>query len=102
MAIKQEAPAKRLIVCLDGTWMNSDKGYESSLIGKGSLQIPSNVTRLSRCFKHKTSDGRVQVVSYESGVGTGSNLLDAVAGGAFGIGLSEVSVSLGRRKEHSF
>lgn len=83
---------KRLIACCDGTWMDSDKGYqEPGLFEKeGSLQIPSNVTRISRCFEKRCSDGKLQVVNYESGVGTGSNMLDSITGGAFGQGLAEV------------
>ncbi|KUI64818.1 hypothetical protein VM1G_00297 [Cytospora mali] len=73
---------KRLIVCCDGTWMNSDKGYE-----KGKPQPPSNVTRLARSFKRGCSDGTVQVINYQSGVGTGGS--DAVSGGAFGSGIAE-------------
>lgn len=86
---------KRLIVCCDGTWMNSDNGYEkpSLLSSHGTLQIPSNVTRISRCFKRRCNDGKLQIISYESGVGTGSNTLDSITGGAFGLGLSEVSDS---------
>ncbi|KAF9871718.1 hypothetical protein CkaCkLH20_10916 [Colletotrichum karsti] len=82
---------KRLIVCCDGTWMNSETGYTKGTLlePRGKLQIPSNVTRISRCFRRKCSDGRVQVIEYESGVGTGSNTLDALTGGAFGLGLSE-------------
>jgi uncharacterized protein (DUF2235 family) len=89
--------AKRLIVCCDGTWMNSDDGYNQpswweSWWGKqGHLQVPSNVTRISRCFKRRCDDGKLQIISYESGVGTGSNTLDSITGGAFGLGLSEVS-----------
>lgn len=74
---------KRLIVCCDGTWMNSDKGYE-----KGKPQNPSNVTRLARSFKRGCDDGSVQVINYQSGVGTGGS--DAVSGGAFGSGIAEV------------
>lgn len=86
--------SKRLILCLDGTWMDSDNGYEKrSLFSKGTLQVPSNVTRISRCFKRRCSDGKLQIISYESGVGTGSNTLDTLTGGAFGLGLSEVSES---------
>lgn len=88
---------KRLIVCCDGTWMNSDYGFvKSGPFGdKGTLQVPSNVTRISRCFKRRCADGTLQIISYQSGVGTGSNLLDNITGGAFGIGLAEVS-TLGR------
>ncbi|KAF7552025.1 hypothetical protein G7046_g7540 [Stylonectria norvegica] len=83
--------SKRLIICCDGTWMNSDNGYEkpSLLKSEGTLQVPSNVTRISRCFKRRCTDGKLQVISYESGVGTGSNTLDSITGGAFGLGLSE-------------
>lgn len=72
--------------------MNSDNGYEKTglLKTQGILQIPSNVTRISRCFKRRCSDGKLQIISYESGVGTGSNTLDSITGGAFGLGLSEV------------
>lgn len=82
---------KRLIVCCDGTWMNSDNGYVEPTLEhpQGTLQVPSNVTRISRCFKRRCNDGTLQVMSYESGVGTGSNAIDTLTGGAFGLGLSE-------------
>lgn len=72
--------------------MNSDKGGEEGPFWNPShsLQVPSNVTRISRSFKHRCSDGRMQIINYESGIGTGSNMLDTLAGGAFGTGLSEV------------
>ena len=90
--VPSPANPKRLIICCDGTWMNSDNGYEKSglLKSEGTLQIPSNVTRISRCFKRTCSDGKLQIINYESGVGTGSNTLDSITGGAFGLGLSEV------------
>lgn len=71
--------------------MNSDNGYEKGgiLKSEGTLQVPSNVTRISRCFKRRCKDGRLQIINYESGVGTGSNTLDSITGGAFGLGLSE-------------
>lgn len=74
--------------------MDSDNGYEEPglLRGEGTLQVPSNVTRISRCFKRKCADGKLQIINYESGVGTGSNMLDSITGGAFGLGLSEVSI----------
>ncbi|KAG5916264.1 hypothetical protein E4U42_007732 [Claviceps africana] len=82
---------KRLIVCCDGTWMNSDYGFvRSHLFGrKGTLQVPSNVTRISRCFKRRCADGTLQIISYESGVGSGSNAFASITGGAFGAGLTE-------------
>ena len=76
-------PAKRIIVCEDGTWLNSDSG---SL--KGALEIPSNVTRLTRCIKPMSSDGIPQIVYYDHGVGSGSNILSRLAGFT-GEGLAE-------------
>jgi uncharacterized protein (DUF2235 family) len=78
-------------MCCDGTWMDSDNGYQKPSIfdANGTLQVPSNVTRISRCFKRRCSDGKLQIISYESGVGTGSNMLDTISGGMFGLGLSE-------------
>lgn len=67
--------------------MNSDKGWE-----KGKPQPPSNVTRLARSFNRNCSDGSVQVINYQSGVGTGSTMADAFSGGAFGNGVAEVRV----------
>lgn len=67
--------------------MNSDKGWE-----KGKPQPPSNVTRLARSFNRGCSDGSVQVINYQSGVGTGSTMADAFSGGAFRNGVAEVSV----------
>lgn len=72
--------------------MNSDYGFSKSspFSKKGTLQVPSNVTRISRCFKRRCADGTLQIISYESGVGSGSNTLDSITGGAFGTGLAEV------------
>ena len=68
---------KRLIVCCDGTWDDADAG--------GSF---SNVVRLSRAIKAKAEGGIEQIVYYQSGVGTGSDLVMKVTGGAVGLGLS--------------
>ncbi|KAI9672912.1 MAG: hypothetical protein M1829_004462 [Trizodia sp. TS-e1964] len=86
------ASGKRLIVCCDGTWMNSDNGYEPPPIThpsqNGTLQYPSNVTRLTRAIRPVTSNAKQQIVYYQAGVGTG-NLVDRLLGGATGLGLSE-------------
>ncbi|KAI1502663.1 hypothetical protein F5X99DRAFT_407739 [Biscogniauxia marginata] len=82
---------KRIIVCCDGTWQNADNGYvkPTSSDPIPRLQIPSNVTRISRCFKRRCSDGTFQIVYYQSGVGSRAGLIDRVLGGAFGIGIAE-------------
>jgi uncharacterized protein (DUF2235 family) len=71
---------KRLIVCCDGTWKNSDSGR---------LDVPSNVTRICHAINAITHDGTHQIVYYQSGVGTGLGKLAQIFGGAMGMGLTE-------------
>jgi hypothetical protein len=86
-------PGKRLILCLDGTWVNSDQGYNRPTVGQknATLQIPTNVTRLHRALRKRDAAGWTQIMYYHSGVGTSGGLADSVAGGVFGVGVSEVS-----------
>lgn len=90
----QQRTKKRIILCCDGTWFDGDNGYSKPTWDHphGILQVASNVTRISRCFKRRCSDGTLQIINYQSGVGTGSNLLDSITGGVFGLGLTEVSI----------
>ncbi|KAK4463879.1 hypothetical protein QBC42DRAFT_304483 [Cladorrhinum samala] len=71
---------KRLIICCDGTWMDS--------LGKKGREPPSNVTRLSRVLCRTCSDGTHQIINYFAGVGT-ANSIDQFTGGAFGMGLDQ-------------
>ncbi|KAI0143573.1 hypothetical protein GGR57DRAFT_508048 [Xylariaceae sp. FL1272] len=82
---------KRIIVCCDGTWQNSDNGYlkASKKHNVPKLQTPSNVTRISRCFRRTCTDGTSQIIYYQSGVGSRAGSLNRILGGAFGIGISE-------------
>ncbi|KAH0563276.1 hypothetical protein GP486_002161 [Trichoglossum hirsutum] len=84
---------KKLIVCCDGTWQNSDNGFEKDSKwwpgSTGRLQTPSNVTRIARAISRYHDDGRSQVVYYQAGVGTGGLAVDQIMGGATGEGLSE-------------
>ncbi|KAH8664536.1 hypothetical protein BX600DRAFT_550556 [Xylariales sp. PMI_506] len=85
MANSTHLQKKRLIVLCDGTWLNSEQGWSLT----GTVQISSNVTRLSRALRRHCSDGVLQVIDYQSGVGTGNNLIDIIGGGAFGNGIAE-------------
>ncbi|KAH8791758.1 hypothetical protein F5882DRAFT_83505 [Hyaloscypha sp. PMI_1271] len=84
---------KRLVLCCDGTWMDSDDGYNKPTlipyVPTGTLQIPSNVTRISRGLKKTGLDGSPQIIYYHSGVGTGPGFVDAIGGGLLGTGISE-------------
>ncbi|KAI9783145.1 MAG: hypothetical protein M1816_001596 [Peltula sp. TS41687] len=82
---------RTLIVCCDGTWFNSDRGYvKDGLFDNGRLQVPSNVTRIARAIRAESEKDDVsQVVYYQAGLGTGNSLWEKFAGGATGLGLSE-------------
>lgn len=71
----------------------SDDGFTKPTlfpyVPTGSLQIPSNVTRISRALKRFSLDGMPQIIYYHSGVGTGSTTIDTITGGLLGTGISE-------------
>lgn len=49
----------------------------------GDLEVPSNVTRLSRAVRPDARDGVAQVVYYHWGVGSQGGVLDKVVMGEF-------------------
>jgi Uncharacterized alpha/beta hydrolase domain (DUF2235) len=69
--------AKRLVVCLDGTWNTPDKGDN-----------PTNVVKMMRAVRASAADGMPQIAFYDRGIGTDGKV-DRVIGGAFGRGLAE-------------
>lgn len=75
---------KRLIVCCDGTWLDSNSGLHD-----GKIIPPSNVTRICRAIKTTSDDGIPQIVYYQSGVGSTGTLSNKVVGGAIGEGVAE-------------
>ncbi|KAL8297625.1 hypothetical protein RB601_003050 [Gaeumannomyces tritici] len=75
------AMSKRVIVCCDGSWMDS-------LGSKGGLP-QSNVSRISRVIKRTGHDNTHQLILYDPGVGTGVLKIDQLTGGGFGMGLAE-------------
>ncbi|RFU31036.1 hypothetical protein B7463_g5331, partial [Scytalidium lignicola] len=85
--------AKRLLLCCDGTWMDSDNGFTKPTLipyqPNASLQVPSNVTRISRALTKVGLDGKHQIIYYHSGVGSGGGAVDALTGGLLGTGISE-------------
>ncbi|KAL8953458.1 MAG: hypothetical protein Q9222_000662 [Ikaeria aurantiellina] len=91
--VKGNGLGKRLIVACDGTWMNSDNGFEKDSYlpwdHNGHLQVPSNVTRICRALRPLSQDGRAQIIYYQAGVGTEESWWDHVYGGGTGAGLSE-------------
>ncbi|PNS18197.1 hypothetical protein CAC42_7566 [Sphaceloma murrayae] len=76
----RKSGAKKLIVCCDGTWMDSDNGH---------ARTPSNVTRLARAIRPEDDYNHPQIVYYQAGIGTGLGVFAQVAGGGTGLGFSE-------------
>lgn len=72
---------RQLVVCCDGTWMTSDKRTDG-------VPTPTNVCRLFNALEDVDRTGSEQLKYYHPGVGTDGGLLDKVAGGGLGIGLS--------------
>ncbi|OLN85190.1 hypothetical protein CCHL11_04367 [Colletotrichum chlorophyti] len=73
----KEANRKRLVVCCDGTWNNSNK--------KGN--IATNVARLSSAVAHKCCTGMPQIVYYHRGAGTEESKTAQYLGGVLGKGI---------------
>jgi hypothetical protein len=71
-----------------GTWMNSDSGYDEK---KKVLKVPSNVTRFVRALRQtdiRGGDAIPQIVYYQASVGA-RNMMDKLTGGVAGEGLDE-------------
>jgi Uncharacterized alpha/beta hydrolase domain (DUF2235) len=66
-----------LIVCLDGTWNNAD-----------SAAPQTNVAILSDLIDLRRTGNSAQQLYYDPGVGTGGGLIERLAGGITGKGLS--------------
>ncbi|KAF4634421.1 hypothetical protein G7Y89_g3683 [Cudoniella acicularis] len=79
-----------------------DDGYTKPTlipyVPTGTLQVPSNVTRIAHALKRKSDDGTPQIIYYNSGVGTSSSMMDVITGGALGKGISEKHI----REVYSF
>lgn len=69
--------SKRLIVCCDGTWNDSNTGDSPA----------TNVSRLSGAIAHKCCSGMPQVVYYRTGAGTEASWVARQLGGLFGQGV---------------
>lgn len=82
-----QAWARRLVICCDGTWQSSVSSKDN---------VPSNVTKLCRLIarigedKNNSSKKFHQIVYYDSGIGTGNlSTSEAKRQGGTGAGLAE-------------
>jgi len=72
---------KRLVIFCDGTWNAPDQAHNGTA-------CPTNIAKLAAAVTQKDSSGKPQRIYYHRGVGTGP-WYDRLAGGAFGVGLSD-------------
>lgn len=72
-----ELPKKRIIVCCDGTW-NDSVSSNSPL---------TNVSRISRLITAVDVYGMQQIVSYHTGIGSGTSKLGNILDGMSGRGM---------------
>jgi uncharacterized protein (DUF2235 family) len=69
---------KRIVVCCDGTWQDSSRTF------------PTNVAKLYNAVKRTDANlSQPQIVEYSPGIGSGSEWVSRVGGGAFGWGIDE-------------
>lgn len=71
--------SKRLIICCDGTWNDSNSGDGPE----------SNVSRISGAIAHKCCSGMPQIVYYRTGAGTEASWVARQLGGIFGQGVAQ-------------
>jgi uncharacterized protein (DUF2235 family) len=67
---------KRLVVCCDGTWQEATQDY------------PSNVRKISQAIKAENT-AQPQHVYYSPGIGSGTDKVNRLLGGAFGWGIDD-------------
>ncbi|KAK4446012.1 hypothetical protein QBC34DRAFT_412229 [Podospora aff. communis PSN243] len=77
--IRPSPNTKRLIVCCDGTWNNTNDNTDPA----------SNVSRLSSAFARSCCSGMPQVIYYHPGAGTEKSKVAKFLGGAFGHGVPQ-------------
>ena len=92
--VPEAPPMRRLVLCLDGTWNNAERGTE---VEAGRTRFkPTNVLKTYRAVVPAAPDGTTQIAYYSEGVGAFvgeptrllwlQKLTDRVFGGAYGGG----------------
>lgn len=73
---------KRIAIFCDGTWNTPDESKE----GK---HCQTNVVKMANTLLPASKDGTIQLLYYDTGIGSEGNLIDRVFDGATGTGISE-------------
>jgi uncharacterized protein (DUF2235 family) len=73
---------KRISIFCDGTWNTPDKQ-------ENGKPCQTNVVKMANALSPKSNDGNVQILYYDTGIGSEGDLLHRVFDGATGTGISE-------------
>ena len=73
---------KRIAIFCDGTWNTPDKSEDGKL-------CQTNVVKMANALSHTSIDGKLQILYYDSGIGTEGSMIKKVFDGATGNGISE-------------
>lgn len=74
---------KRIVICADGTWNVRDQIDKNA-----KTRRPTNVTKVARAVRPRSTAGVDQITYYHEGVGTAGKL-DKWSGGVFGDGIEK-------------
>ena len=73
---------KRIAVFCDGTWNTPDEQVNGKL-------CQTNVVKLANALSSASADGKMQLLYYDTGIGTEGDIMSRVYNGATGTGISE-------------
>jgi uncharacterized protein (DUF2235 family) len=73
---------KRIAIFCDGTWNTPDKQ-------ENGKHCQTNVVKMANALSPKSNDGIVQILYYDTGIGSEGDLMKRVFDGATGTGISE-------------
>lgn len=73
---------KRIVIFCDGTWNTPDKMEDGKY-------CQSNVVKMANALSQNSSDGTIQLLYYDTGIGSEGNLFKRIFDGATGTGISK-------------
>ena len=73
---------KRIVIFCDGTWNTPDENVDGKL-------CQTNVVKMANALLPRSEDGKLQMLYYDTGIGSDGGLLKRIYDGATGTGISE-------------
>lgn len=72
---------KRIAIFCDGTWNTPDKSEKG-------LNCRTNVVKMADALRNSSADGTIQLLYYDTGIGSSGGILNRIYDGATGTGIS--------------